>query len=80
MGPAWELVRLGKRDQIEAVLSRRLRLWQGWPVDWDARALLHEAGRVARHRVARAPIQRIHALSQDHRAYVRSRGWARADR
>lgn len=77
----WELVRLAGRDQITAVfVDGRLRLWRGWPVDWDGRALLREVERAARDAVSRAPIERIHALSQDHRAYVRSRGWTRSDR
>ena len=67
----WELVRLGNRDQIVAVfVAGRLRLWRGWPVDWDGRALMHEIARRARDAVARAPIQRIHPLSKDHRAAV----------
>ena len=72
----WELVRLANRSQIEAVLvNGALRLWQGWPVDWDARALMREVERVARVDVARAPIQRIHPLSDEHR-----RQWAAARR
>jgi 5-methylthioadenosine/S-adenosylhomocysteine deaminase len=67
----WELVRLGNRDQIVAVfVAGRLRLWRGWPVDWDGRALMHEIASRARDAVARAPIQRIHPLSKDHRAAV----------
>jgi 5-methylthioadenosine/S-adenosylhomocysteine deaminase len=65
----WELVRLAARDQIEAVLvAGQLRLWKGWPVDWDARALMAEVREVARHDVAKAPIQKIHPLSHAHRA------------
>jgi 5-methylthioadenosine/S-adenosylhomocysteine deaminase len=65
----WELVRLGNRDQIVAVfVAGRLRLWRGWPVDWDGRTLMHEIARRARDAVARAPIRRIHPLSKDHRA------------
>jgi len=65
----WELVRLGARDQIEAVfVGGRMRLWQGWPVDWDARALLSEVRKVARDAVARAPIQKIHPHSGPGRA------------
>ncbi len=64
----WELVRLGNRDQIEAVcVAGALRLWQGWPTDWDARALLREVARVARQDVARAPIQKIHPPAAQHR-------------
>jgi len=57
----WELVRLASRAQIESVhVHGRLRLWQGWPVDWDARALLAEVREVARERVAQAPIHKVH--------------------
>ncbi len=60
----WELVRLAHRGQIEAVLVQgRLRLWQGWPTDWDARALMDRARDLAREAVAAAPIQRIHPPS-----------------
>jgi len=60
----WELVRLGSRAQIESVhVQGRLRLWQGWPVDWDARALLAEVREVARERVARAPIHKVVSLT-----------------
>lgn len=56
----WELVRLASRAQIESVhVQGRLRLWQGWPVDWDARALLAEVRQVAREQVARAPIHKV---------------------
>jgi 5-methylthioadenosine/S-adenosylhomocysteine deaminase len=65
----WELVRLGNRDQIVAVfVGGRLRLWRGWPVDWDGRALMHEIAKRARDAVGRAPIQRIHPVSSKHRA------------
>jgi len=65
---SWELVRLAHRDQIEAVfVNGALRLWQGWPLDWDARALMREVARIARDDVAKAPIQRIHPRSSDHR-------------
>lgn len=56
----WELVRLASRAQIESVhVHGRLRLWQGWPVDWDARALLAEVRDAAREHVARAPIHKV---------------------
>jgi 5-methylthioadenosine/S-adenosylhomocysteine deaminase len=56
----WELVRLASRAQIESVhVQGRLRLWQGWPVDWDARALLSEVRGIARERVAEAPIHKV---------------------
>lgn len=65
----WELVRLADRSQIEAVVVQgRLRLWQGWPIDWDARALMRHADRIARRAVAAAPIQRIHPTSAQSRS------------
>lgn len=72
----WELVRFGNRDQIVAVfVGGRLRLWQGWPVDWDGRALLRDAAAAAADVVSRAPIARIHPASIEHRAMnVRGRG------
>jgi 5-methylthioadenosine/S-adenosylhomocysteine deaminase len=64
----WELVRYGNRDQIDAVFTGgQLRLWQGWPVDWDARALLAEVRGDTAAAIAKAPIQRIHPRSQAHR-------------
>lgn len=64
----WELVRLANRDQIDAVfVAGRLRLWQGWPLDWDARALMAQVSELAKAVVAQAPIQKIHAFSQQHR-------------
>jgi cytosine/adenosine deaminase-related metal-dependent hydrolase len=66
---SWELVRFANRDQIEAVFVQgALRLWKGWPLDWDARALMREVATVARRDVARAPIQRVHPPSDAHRA------------
>lgn len=65
----WELVRLGNRDQIVAVfVAGRLRLWRGWPVDWDGRAVMHEISSRASVAVARAHIERIHPVSKVHRA------------
>nr|WP_245432520.1 amidohydrolase family protein [Mesorhizobium loti] len=64
----WELVRYGNRDQIDAVFTAgHLRLWQGWPLDWDARALLAEVREVAATAIAKAPIQRVHKVSDQHR-------------
>ncbi|MHA4736262.1 amidohydrolase family protein [Ensifer adhaerens] len=64
----WELVRYGNRDQIDAVFtSGKLRLWQGWPIDWDARALLEEVRGETATAIAEAPIQRVHPLSEAHR-------------
>jgi cytosine/adenosine deaminase-related metal-dependent hydrolase len=74
----WELVRFGNRDQIVAVVvDGRLRLWRGWPLDWDARALLDEVARTAHAIVANAPIQKVHPSSARQRAEARARGWAR---
>jgi 5-methylthioadenosine/S-adenosylhomocysteine deaminase len=65
----WELVRFGNRDQIVAVLvAGKLRVWRGWPTDWDARALVREVAQVAETAIAKAPIKRIHPTSRDHRA------------
>ncbi|MDB5956181.1 amidohydrolase family protein [Ramlibacter sp.] len=65
---SWELVRLADRSQIEAVFVRGvLRLWQGWPLAWDARALLQQVRAVAREDIARAPIQRVHPTADEHR-------------
>ncbi len=68
----WELVRLAARDQIEAVfVAGRLRLWQGWPVDWDAHALMADVHGIARTAVAKAPIHKVHPTAQAHRAAMR---------
>ena len=57
----WELVRYGSRDQIDAVFTcGRLRMVGGWPVDWDARALMAEIRDRAGPAIAAAPIQRLH--------------------
>ncbi len=64
----WELVRLADRSQIDAVVvNGALRLWQGWPIDWNARTLLAEVRRMAREDIAHAPIQRVHPVAVDHR-------------
>jgi 5-methylthioadenosine/S-adenosylhomocysteine deaminase len=65
----WELVRFGNRDQIAAVIvDGRLRLWKGWPLDWDGRALMRQVATAARDTVARAPIKRVHPTAVQHRA------------
>ncbi|RXZ44531.1 amidohydrolase family protein [Crenobacter cavernae] len=65
----WELVRYANRSQIDAVfVAGRLRLWQGWPTDWDGRALVREIREIASEVVAGAPIQRIHGPSADYPA------------
>jgi len=67
----WELVRLAAKDQVQAVfVAGRLRLWHGWPVDWDARALLRDVREVAARAVSQAPIQRIHPTASGHRTAV----------
>jgi 5-methylthioadenosine/S-adenosylhomocysteine deaminase len=64
----WELVRFGNRDQIVAVMvAGRLRLWNGWPVDWDGRALMRQITAGAGDVMRRAPIKRIHPTSDQHR-------------
>jgi 5-methylthioadenosine/S-adenosylhomocysteine deaminase len=65
----WELVRFGNRDQIVAVLvAGKLRLWRGWPADWDAHDLLAKVRAIAGDAVAHAPIKRIHPTAREHRA------------
>jgi 5-methylthioadenosine/S-adenosylhomocysteine deaminase len=65
----WELVRFGNRDQIVAVMvAGRLRLWKGWPLDWDGPALMQQVTAAARDAVVRAPIKRVHPTSEKHRA------------
>lgn len=77
----WELVRLANRDQIVAVfVAGRLRLWHGWPVDWDAKALMREVAATAGAAVAAAPIKRIHLPSTEHRLMVQKQDWMRSPR
>lgn len=57
---SWELVRLVNRDQIQAVVVREdLRLWQGWPTDWDAQALMRQVETLAKDVLAQAPIHKV---------------------
>ncbi|QJQ97035.1 amidohydrolase family protein [Halomonas sp. PA5] len=64
----WELVRYAGREQITAVFTNgQLRLWQGWPLDWDGRALMQEVRQAASSAVAGASILRIHPTSDEHR-------------
>jgi cytosine/adenosine deaminase-related metal-dependent hydrolase len=75
---SWELVRLGNRDQIVAVfVAGQLKLWRGWPVDWNARALLDDVSRIAHSAVRNAPIHKIHLPSVSDRAEVRQQRWVR---
>jgi 5-methylthioadenosine/S-adenosylhomocysteine deaminase len=67
----WELVRFGNRDQIIAVMvAGRLRLWKGWPLDWDGPALMKQVAAASRDAVGRAPIKRVHPPSERHRSAV----------
>jgi len=71
----WDLVRLGNRDQIEAVfVDGKMRLWQGWPLDWDARALQRELARIAHAAVEKAPIKRLHLPADQHRKMLMKGG------
>ena len=76
----WDLLRLGNRDQIDAVfVEGRMRLWRGWPVDWDGPALVAELRELASRAIAAAPIQRIHphAAADRRRRQARFEGDAR---
>jgi hypothetical protein len=42
-------------------------LWQGWPIDWDADALMQQYIEVAKTVVAQAPITKVHEFSSVHR-------------
>jgi cytosine/adenosine deaminase-related metal-dependent hydrolase len=64
----WELVRLCNRSQIMAVfVGGRLQLLDGWPVDWDGKALMDQVADVAQRVVAAAPIRKLHDFTADHR-------------
>ena len=53
---SWELVRLAGRDQIVAsFVAGRMRLYRGWPVDWDGPALMRQARRERRAGGCRRP-------------------------
>jgi len=70
----WEPVRLSNRDRVVALfLSGRMRLWRGWPVDWDAKALLQQVGTSAHAVVSQAPIQRIQGHSTEQRPQAQDR-------
>jgi 5-methylthioadenosine/S-adenosylhomocysteine deaminase len=63
----WELVRLANRDQINGVfVAGKLRLWNGWPTDWDGKKLMAEVGQVAKKLVAEAPIKKVHEFASEH--------------
>jgi len=60
---SWDLVRLANRDQILAVVVQgNVRLWRGWPTDWDARSLMRQVDELARNAVHQAPIHKVHPL------------------
>ncbi|MFF8726951.1 amidohydrolase family protein [Streptomyces sp. NPDC015171] len=60
----WELVRRGNRDQLTAVfVAGRLRLWRGWPPDWDGPALVRQAAELGPRVVRRAGVTRTHRTS-----------------
>ncbi len=60
----WELVRLAHSGLIEMVMvGGSLRLWKGWPLGWDAHALMQRVRERAAQAVQAAPIQRIHPTS-----------------
>jgi len=64
----WDLVRLGNRDQIEAVfVEGRMRVLRGRPVGWDAEPLMRSVAERARAAAARAPIRKLHPPSAAHR-------------
>jgi 5-methylthioadenosine/S-adenosylhomocysteine deaminase len=50
------------------LVAGKLRLWRGWPTDWDGRGLVGKVAAVAAEAVAKAPIKRIHPTSGEHRA------------
>ena len=65
----WDLVRLAQRDQIVAsFVDGKLRLFNSWPVDWDARQLMRDVASKAHAAIAQAPIQRLHPTADAHRA------------
>lgn len=65
----WSLVRHASKDLIEAVVvAGRTRLWRGWPIDWDARALVARAAEVGRRVVEQSPVRRLHPTSEEYRA------------
>ncbi|MDL2313682.1 amidohydrolase family protein [Desulfovibrio sp. OttesenSCG-928-C14] len=71
----WDLLRLGNSSHIEGVfVGGNLRLWQGWPLDWDARALLDRIKELTAKAVSQAPIQRIHGTSAEHAVFRKENG------
>ncbi len=67
----WDLVRIAQRDQIIAnFVDGKIRLFKGWPLDWDARALMRQVADTAHAAIAKAPIQRLHPVAAEHRRQV----------
>lgn len=60
----WELVRLAHPGMMDLVMvDGKVRLWKGWPLDWDAQALMRQVRERAAAAVKAAPIQRVHPSS-----------------
>ena len=71
----WELVRLAHSGLIEMVMvGGRMRLWKGWPLDWDAQALMQRVRERAAEAVRSAPIHRVHPTSAKARQAQRAPG------
>ncbi|MDT8860763.1 amidohydrolase family protein [Alkalihalobacillus sp. MEB130] len=69
----WELTRFGNRDQIMGVfVAGELRLWNGWPLDWDARSLMREVSKLVNDAIEQAPIKKLHPTSTEHRKLFQS--------
>lgn len=65
----WQLVRLAGSAQLTAVVvAGDVRLWRGWPLDWDGPALVDQATKAAAEVVGRAEVVRTHPTSAEHRA------------
>lgn len=70
----WELVRLAHSSMIDMVMvGGRVRLWQGWPLDWDAKDLMQAVRERAAQAVLAAPIERIHPTSEQARQRAQRR-------
>lgn len=71
----WDLVRLGNKSQIESVfVNGKLRMWDGWPVDWDARSLMRRINELAVSAVKQAPIKRVHGTSAEYAEFRQTYG------
>lgn len=64
----WDMVRLCQRDQIQAVfVGGRICLWQGWPLDWDAKELMCRMKVLTKKAIEASPIQKLHPNAEQHR-------------